>query len=192
MFLFVSLSLSLLFISPSLLICPLPLKPPHQNKNKSKKGTEEKKKKLNNQTKKQNNPSECGSCSVSQCFTWLVYPFSPNIFTYEYSSYWVTSLVPGLWLLLHYQYWILTGTPLGYPAVSLCHEDTTALDLMEQPCHSLWQFIDEVDVGGGQSKALDMALGGSWVGQSSNSPADTPPGQLFSMSPGKSPKYHSQ
>ena len=66
-----------------------------------------------------------------------------------------------LWLLLHYQYWILTGSPLGYTFVSLCHGDPTTLDLQDQPFHILWQFIDGVDVGMGQLKALDLGLGGS-------------------------------
>jgi hypothetical protein len=31
--------------------------------------------------------------------------------------------------LLLYQYWILTGTLLGYPVVALCHGDPVVLDL---------------------------------------------------------------
>jgi len=46
------------------------------------------------------------------------------------------SLVWDLWLLL-YQYWILTGTPLGYPFVALCHRDSAALVLEDQPLHML-------------------------------------------------------
>lgn len=37
------------------------------------------------------------------------------------SLQWAIGLLQGLWFLLHYQYWILTGTPLGYPVVPLCH-----------------------------------------------------------------------
>ncbi|KAL6093787.1 hypothetical protein STEG23_035863, partial [Scotinomys teguina] len=37
----------------------------------------------------------------------------------------------GLWLLLHYQYWALTGTPLGYPVVILYHGDPAALDMQQ-------------------------------------------------------------
>ena len=46
-------------------------------------------------------------------------------------------MVQGLWLLLHYQYWILTGTPLGYPVVALCHGDPAALDLQGQSLYAL-------------------------------------------------------
>ena len=66
----------------------------------------------------------------------------------------VTGVVRGLWFLL--QFWILTGTPLGYPVVALCHGDPAALDLHDQSLHTLKQFIDGVDVG--QLKALDLSL----------------------------------
>ena len=56
-------------------------------------------------------------------------PFYPYFFTCKCSLQWVTGLVWGLWLLLHYQYLILIGTPLGYPVVVLCHGDSAALDL---------------------------------------------------------------
>lgn len=38
---------------------------------------------------------------------------------------------------------------------------STALDLQVQPLHVLQQFMDEVDVGVDQLKALDLSLGGS-------------------------------
>ena len=51
--------------------------------------------------------------------------FCLNSFTYKCSFQWVIGLAWGLWLLLHCQYWIFTGTPLGYPVVGLswrsCH-----------------------------------------------------------------------
>jgi len=75
-------------------------------------------------------------------------PFHPNSFTYKRSLQWVTGLVQGLWLLLHYQYWIFTETPLGYPAIVLCHGDPAALVLQDQSLHVLQQFIYEVDVWG--------------------------------------------
>lgn len=31
-------------------------------------------------------------------------------------------------VLLHYQYWILTVTPLVYPVIALCHGDPIVLD----------------------------------------------------------------
>jgi len=65
-------------------------------------------------------------------------------------------LIKDLRLLLHPPYWILTGTPLRYPAVALCHRDFAALDLQGRPFQMLQQFIDEVDVGVGQLKALDL------------------------------------
>ena len=67
----------------------------------------------------------------------------------------------GLWILLCYQYSVLTGTPLRYPVVALCHGDPAALDELDQSCHVLQQFIDEVDAEVGQLKALDLSLGGS-------------------------------
>jgi hypothetical protein len=107
-------------------------------------------------------------------------PFHPNSFTCKCSLQWVTGLVQGLWLLLHYQYWIFTGTPLGYPAVALCHGDPAAFVLQDQPLHVLEQFIHGVDVGVGQPKPLDLGLGGSWVGQPSSCSVLHHLGQLYS------------
>ena len=42
---------------------------------------------------------------------------------------------------------ILTGIPLRYPVVALCHGDYVALDLQGWPLHMLQQCIDGVDVG---------------------------------------------
>lgn len=58
----------------------------------------------------------------------------------------VIGLVQGLWLLLHSQYRVLTGTPLGYPVVALCHGEPAALDVQIWPLCLLLQIIDEVDV----------------------------------------------
>ena len=55
-------------------------------------------------------------------------------------------------------YWIFTGHPLGYPVVTLCHRDPVVLDLQDWPFHV---FIDGVDAGVGQLKALDLSRGGS-------------------------------
>ena len=51
--------------------------------------------------------------------------------------------------------------PLGHPVVVLCDGDPAALILHDLPLHAVQQFIDEVDVGVSQPKALDLALGGS-------------------------------
>ena len=69
--------------------------------------------------------------------------------------------VQGLWLLLHYEYWILTRTPLGYPVVALCCGDPVTLNLQDWPLHILQQLIDGMDVRVGQLRALDLVLVGS-------------------------------
>jgi hypothetical protein len=56
-------------------------------------------------------------------------PFCPHFFAYKCSLQWLVCLAQGLWFLLFYQYWNLTGTPLGYPVVVLCHGNPTGLDL---------------------------------------------------------------
>jgi hypothetical protein len=65
---------------------------------------------------------------------------------------------------LHYQYRMLTRTPLGYPLVVQCLGGHAALDLQDWPLHALQQFIDGMDVRVGQLKALDLGLGGRSVG----------------------------
>ena len=65
-----------------------------------------------------------------------------------------------------FPYTINTGSSLGqpplrYPVVVLGHGDTAALDLQDQPLHSLQQFIDEANVGVHQLRALDLGFGGS-------------------------------
>lgn len=67
--------------------------------------------KENKQINKQTKYCHCGSSSAS------VDPFVH------------TSLL-GL-VLSHHQYWILSGTPLGYSVVALCHGDPPALDLQD-------------------------------------------------------------
>ena len=39
------------------------------------------------------------------------------------------SAIRPLWLLLLHQYWNLTGTPLRFPVLALCHGDLLILDL---------------------------------------------------------------
>lgn len=72
--------------------------------------------------------------------------------------------------LLHCQDRILPGTPLGYPAVVLCHGDPEVLVLQDLPLRALQQFIVGVDVAVYQLKALALGLGGNQVGQSTSSP----------------------
>lgn len=38
-------------------------------------------------------------------------------------------LVQGLWPLIHYKYWILTGL---CPVVALCHREAAALDMQDK------------------------------------------------------------
>jgi hypothetical protein len=54
--------------------------------------------------------------------------FCPHFFACRCSLQTIIGLVPGLWLLLLYQYWILTGTPLGCLGFALYHEDPIVLD----------------------------------------------------------------
>ena len=54
----------------------------------------------------------------------------------------------------------LTGTPLKYTVVALCHGDPVALNLSDPALHVLQQFINGVDVGVSQFKALDVGLRG--------------------------------
>jgi hypothetical protein len=62
-------------------------------------------------------------------------PFSPNSFTCKCSLQWVIGLLLGPWLLLLYQYWHLTETPLRYPVVAPCHGNPAALDLQDRALH---------------------------------------------------------
>ena len=63
------------------------------------------------------------------------------------------------WLLLHYHSWVLTGTPLRYSDVALCHGDSASLVLQGWALHKL-QFMHGVDAGVGRLMALDLGLGG--------------------------------
>jgi hypothetical protein len=57
-------------------------------------------------------------------------PFCPVLCLQMFPS---VSHWSGLRPLPHYQYWILTGTPLGYPVVALRPPDPASLVLEEQP-----------------------------------------------------------
>lgn len=56
-------------------------------------------------------------------------------------------LLRGLWLLCHYQFWILDGTPPGYPVVLSPGDSaaSAALGLQHRPFHVFQQFTDNVD-----------------------------------------------
>ena len=58
-------------------------------------------------------------------------------------------------------------TTLRYSVVAQCHGDPAVLVLQDKPLHVFQQFIDGVDGGVGQLKALDLGLCGSSIGQPS-------------------------
>ena len=91
------------------------------------------------------------------------------------SLQWVIDLVGGLWLLLHYQYWIFSRTPWISHCCTVswrsCSFESAGL-----PFDILQHLIDGVDVGAGQLRALDPSLGSSWAAQPTSSPTHTPPG----------------
>lgn len=74
--------------------------------------------------------------------SWSI-PFSLLKFPYKSSFQGVVHLVQGLWLLVYHQYWTLTKTTVGYPAVSPSHEHSVVMILQNQ---SLLHIIDRVDV----------------------------------------------
>jgi hypothetical protein len=145
---------------------PNPTLPPHPSisvlipSNYPKRKQEIKKKKIH-----------CGSCSVSHtvchtvCHTGV--GFCPHSFICKCALQWVIGLVWDLWLLLHYQYWISSRIscccPVSWRSCSFGSAGPGPL--------SGQQFIDGVDGGVGQLKALDLGLGGSWVGQPISSPS---------------------
>jgi len=125
---------SYLSISLVSLTCTLFLQPPHQ--------------------KKKNLVVDAGVChSVSYSM-----PFCPNIFICKFSLQWVIGLVWSLWLLLWYQYWILTRTLLRY-SIALCHGDPAVLNLQDWPLLSFLRFIDGTDVGGEPTQSPGPGLG---------------------------------
>lgn len=63
--------------------------------------------------------------------------------------------------LLHlsgYRHWKLTGTPVGYPVVLLCHRDPVAFYMYDLALFAHQQFIYRIDFGEGQSQVLDLGL----------------------------------
>jgi hypothetical protein len=115
------------------------------------------------------------------CYT--LYSFCSNSFACKCSLQWVTDQVRGLRLLIHYQYWILTRTPLRYPVVALGHGDPAALDLQAWSLPALLCVVHRWGrCWSGPIKALDLGLGGSWVGHAASSPA-LPRGALWPALP---------
>lgn len=74
--------------------------------------------------------ASCGSCSVSQISHSIHFVHISLLRNARRFC-----LVQGLWLLLHYQYWILIGT-LGYPIVALCPGDLKALESVYLPAQA--------------------------------------------------------
>lgn len=116
-------------ISPSLHICSLPSALTTSPNKRKEKETELKKKK---------------SCSGSCCVAW--YTLLSIYFHLEMFLAISHGLFQGLWLLLYYIYWILTGTRLGYSVSAPCHGDPAALDLQNQPFHMPQQFIVGIEL----------------------------------------------
>ena len=56
---------------------------------------------------------------------------------------------------------MLTGIPPGYPIVALIHGEPAALNQQNRSFHMSQPFADDIDVGVGQFRALDLGLGGS-------------------------------
>lgn len=91
-------------------------------------------------------------------FCWI----SPTSFTCECSGQWISSLVQGLWILLH-QHWTLTET-LRY-LVTLSREGSCSSDLYSLGGEDVLS----------QLKTLDLGLGSSWVGQFASFPTSILP-----------------
>jgi hypothetical protein len=104
----------------------------------------------------------------------------PHIFPCKYSFHWVISPAWDPWLLWDHQYCILTLTPPGYSTVALCHGNPVFLG---QP-HTPQPLADNMDLGVGQLKALDLGLGNSQLHHqgklSSTAVARPPTATIFS------------
>jgi hypothetical protein len=131
------------------------------------------KRKTNEQT------SHRRSCSVTQ------YTLLNKQLCLKSLFQWVTCSRP-LSPLLHYQYWIFTATPLGYPVVVLCHGESwsfgsVGLTPSHPPAVHRWDRC-----WGGPIQSPRSGPGGwgvSWVGQHTISPAPTPTGWALQHCP---------
>lgn len=70
--------------------------------------------------------------------------------------------------------WALSGIPLIYPVISLCHGDPAVLDLQDQSLHMLQLIIDGIDVGG-PTQSPGPGPGWLGVGQPASRPLSSPP-----------------
>ena len=73
--------------------------------------------------RKRQKEANCGNCSVSQCVSRYI---CLHFFIYNISLECVISLGQRLCLLLHYQNWIITRTPVGNLVIDMCQEDPAA------------------------------------------------------------------
>ena len=116
---------------PILYIHPLPLQtPPSLKENNTNKKTDNKANKPKPQQQQQNLP--LGS-ALSQCVTHYTFAQTALLANAHYNE---SDLVQGLWLLLHYQYWILTRT--HRTIVALCHGDPAGLVPSCTPTNYRW------------------------------------------------------
>lgn len=104
-------TIPLLSYSPQ--TCPQSLRPLSQNQ----------KSKWKQRANKTKQKSCCGSCDVSHSMH-----LCSHFIAYRNSLHWL-GLVQGLQLLLFYQYWNRTATPLQYSLVALRHGSTVVLDM---------------------------------------------------------------
>lgn len=71
-------------------------------------------------------------CPACQTVYPLVHtPFLANVRSLQ----WIIGLVQGLWLLLRYQYWNLTGTPLRYPVAAFLQPSCSIGSVGPVPSH---------------------------------------------------------
>lgn len=84
------------------------------------------------------------------CYVTHSVPFCLISFSHKCSLQLVFSLVLGLWFLVLHPHWILTETPLGYPATAQSHRDTAGILALHELQQSM--IIARVDVKVGQYK----------------------------------------
>lgn len=116
-------------------------------------------------------------------------PFWPHIFSCKCSLHWVVGLVQGLWLLLLSQCWICPRVLLSYPFVACVMEILKVWICKTHLFHTLQQFINEVDFGGGPTQSPRSRPGlvkSSRVGQSVTSPTPIPLGEFSQIAPASS------
>ena len=120
-------------------------------------------------------------CSVSQSIT-----FYPHIFTCKCPWQWIIGLARDLWLLLTTKLSKLYPYLDSFQIYYCCPVSwgSFCLGSTEPSLHMFHQFIDGVDVGMDQLKALDLGLVGSWSGQPISSSTPNPLGWALQHFPG--------